>query len=98
MRHIQLQLPGMIPCDEAFAFRTHAKALVDKWYLIVLNVKMEAGSSTNSTPTRSISQAIASSETGQAEKDATNGAAATFAAGVSEADETTSVDGTMTET
>ena len=96
MRHIQLQLPGMIPCDEAFAFRTHAKALVNKWYLIVLNAKMEAGSSTNSTPTRS--SPIASSETGQAEKDATNGAAATFAAGVSEADETTSVDGTITET
>ncbi len=35
MRHIHMQPLGTIPRDEEFHFRTRAKALVDKWHVIV---------------------------------------------------------------
>jgi hypothetical protein len=94
MRHIHLQPEGRIPCDEEFDFRTRAKALVDKWHLILRNHKAnkEAGSGANDTP------ATAPSEADKAEQDAPNGAAATSATDVPVADGTTSVVVTMTET
>ena len=49
IRHITLQPPGRIPRDEEFAFRARARALVDKWHLIVRNAKKEEGSGKNDT-------------------------------------------------
>jgi hypothetical protein len=91
MRHIHLQPSGRIPRDEEFDFRTRAKALVDRWHLIIYYAKREAESGTNDTT------ATAPSEADKAEEDVPNGAAATSATDVPVADGTTSVDVTMTE-
>ncbi|KAH9059016.1 hypothetical protein EDB87DRAFT_1675247 [Lactarius vividus] len=88
MRHIHLQPSDKIPRDDEFHFRTRAKALVDKWH-VILSANKEAGPGCK-RPT-------APSKADKAEEDVPNGAAATSAADVSAADGTTSVDVTMAE-
>lgn len=95
MRHIHLQPSDKIPRDEEFAFRTRAKALVDKWH-IILSANKEAGPGANGTPAGS--SPTAPSKADKAEEEAPNGAAAPSAADASGADGTTSVDVTMAET
>jgi len=95
MRHIHLQPSDKIPRDEEFAFRTRAKALVDKWH-IILSANKEAGPGANGTPAGS--SPTAPSKADKAEEEAPNGAAGPSAADASVADGTTSVDVTMTET
>ncbi|KAI9437452.1 hypothetical protein H4582DRAFT_2077004 [Lactarius indigo] len=94
MRHIHLQPSDKIPRDDEFHFRTRAKALVDKWH-VILSANKEAGPGANGTPAGS--SPTAPSKADKAEEDAPNGAAATSAADVSAADGTTSVDVTMAE-
>jgi hypothetical protein len=95
MRHIHLQPSDKIPRDDEFHFRTRAKALVDKWH-IILSANKEAGPGANGTPAGS--SPTAPSKADKAEEDVPNGAAAaTSAADVSVADGTTSVDVTMAE-
>lgn len=94
MRHIHLQPSDKIPRDDEFHFRTRAKALVDKWH-VILSANKEAGPGPNGTPAGSSPTAPSKAE--KADEDAPNGAAATSATDVPVADGTTSVDVTMAE-
>lgn len=95
MRHIHLQPSDKIPRDDEFHFRTRAKALVDKWHVIV-NTSKEAGPGANGTPAGS--SPTAPSKVDKADEDVLNGAAGVPAAEVlPAADGTTSVDVTMAE-
>lgn len=94
MRHIHLQPSEKIPRDDEFHFRSRAKALVDKWH-VILSTNKEAGAGTNGTPTGSSPTAP---KADKAEEDVPNGAAAAPATeALPAADGTTSVDVTMTE-
>ncbi|KAH9973947.1 hypothetical protein BJV74DRAFT_782618 [Russula compacta] len=95
MRHIHLQPSEKIPRDDEFHFRSRAKALVDKWH-VILSTNKEAGPGTNGTPTGSSPTAPPKAD--KAEEDVPNGAAAAPATeALPAADGTTSVDVTMTE-
>jgi hypothetical protein len=92
MRHIHLQPSDKVPRDEEFHFRTRAKALVDKWH-VILSANKEAGPGANGTPAGS--SPTAPSKVDKTDEDAPNGAVTgeTLPA----ADGTTSVDVTMAE-
>jgi hypothetical protein len=95
MRHIHLQPSDKIPRDDEFHFRIRAKALVDKWHVIV-NTSKDAGPGANGTPAGS--SPTAPSKVDKADEDVPNGAAGVPAAEVvPAADGTTSVDVTMAE-
>lgn len=95
MRHIHLQPSDKIPRDDEFHFRSRAKALVDKWH-VILSANKDGGQGTNGTPAGS--SPTAPSKVDKAEEEAPNGAAAVPAAEVlPAADGTTSVDVTMAE-
>jgi hypothetical protein len=95
MRHIHLQPSDKIPRDDEFHFRSRAKALVDKWH-VILSANKDAGQGANGTPAGS--SPTAPSKVDKAEEDAPNGAAAVPTAEVlPAADGTTSVDVTMAE-
>jgi len=95
MRHIHLQPSDKIPRDDEFHFRSRAKALVDKWH-VILSANKDAGQGANGTPAGS--SPTAPSKVDKAEEDAPNGAAAVTTAEVlPAADGTTSVDVTMAE-
>jgi len=95
MRHIHLQPSDKIPRDDEFHFRSRAKALVDKWH-VILSANKDAGQGANGTPAGS--SPTAPSKVDKADEDAPNGAAAVSAAEVlPAADGTTSVDVTMAE-
>ena len=83
MRHITFQPSDRIPRDEEFAFRARARALVEKWHVIIYNAENGERAGTNNT---------APSEANEAGEDATNGAAATSVADAPVADGTTAVD------
>jgi hypothetical protein len=93
MRHIHLS--DKIPRDEEFNFRLRAKALVDKWH-VILSANKEAGAGANGTPAGS--SPTAPSKADKAEEDVPNGAAAVPTGETHPAaDGTTSVDVTMAE-
>ncbi|KAI9508598.1 hypothetical protein F5148DRAFT_979523 [Russula earlei] len=95
MRHIHLQPSDKIPRDDQFHFRSRAKALVDKWH-VILSANKEAGPGTNDTPAES--SPTAPSKADKIEEDVPNGAAAVSTVEVlPAADGTTSVDVTMAE-
>ena len=95
MRHIHLQPLDKVPRDEEFQFRSRAKALVDKWH-VILSANKEAGPGTNGTPAGS--SPTAPSKVDKTEEDAPDGAAAVPAGETHPAaDGTTSVDVTMAE-
>ena len=73
MRHIHLQPPDLVPRDEEFQFRSRAKALVDKWH-VILSAYKEAGPGSNGTSTAPSS--AAPSKIDKAEEDLPSGAAA----------------------
>jgi hypothetical protein len=95
MRHIHLQPSDKIPRDDEFHFRSRAKALVDKWH-VILSANKEAGSGANGTPAGS--SPTATSKVDKPEEDVLNGAVS-VPTGESHpaADGTTSVDVTMAE-
>lgn len=93
MRHIHLQPSDKIPRDDEFHFRSRAKALVDKWH-VILSANKDAGQGANGTPAGS--SPTAPSKVDKAEEDAPNGAAAATEV-LPAADGTTSVDVTMAE-
>lgn len=95
MRHIHLQPSDKIPRDEEFHFRSRAKALVDKWH-VILSANKDAGPGANGTPAGS--SPTAPPKMDKPDEDVPNGAAAVPAAEVlPAADGTTSVDVTMAE-
>jgi hypothetical protein len=95
MHHIHLLPLDKVPRDEEFQFRSRAKALVDKWR-IILGAYKEAGAGAGSTPAGSSS--TAPFKVDRAEDDAPSGAAAVPAGETHPAaDETTSVDVIMAE-
>jgi hypothetical protein len=95
MRHIHLQPSDKIPRDDEFHFRSRAKALVDKWHVIV-NASKDAGPGANGTPAGS--SPTAPSKVDKTDEDVPNGTAGVPAAEVlPAADGTTSVDVTMAE-
>lgn len=95
MRHIHLQPSDKIPRDDEFNFRSRAKALVDKWH-VILSANKEAGPGANGTPAGS--SPTAPSKVDRPEEDVPNGAAAVPTGEAHPAaDGTTSVDVTMAE-
>lgn len=95
MRHIHMQPSDKIPRDDEFHFRSRAKALVDKWQLI-LTANKEAGAGANGTPGGS--SPTAPSKVDKPEEDVPNGAALVPTGETHPAaDGTTSVDVTMAE-
>jgi hypothetical protein len=95
MRHIHLQPSDKIPRDDEFHFRSRAKALVDKWH-VILSTNKEAGAGANGTPGGS--SPTAPSKVDKPEEDVPNGAAAVPTGETHPAaDGTTSVDVTMAE-
>jgi len=94
MRHIHMQQPDKIPRDDEFQFRSRAKALVDKWHVIV-SANKEAGPGANGTPAGS--SPTAPSKADKVEEDVPNGGAAVPTEVLPAADGTTSVDVTMAE-
>ncbi|KAI0266949.1 hypothetical protein BC834DRAFT_871703 [Gloeopeniophorella convolvens] len=94
MRHIHMQPSDKIPRDDEFHFRTRAKALVDKWH-IILSANKETGAATNGTPGESSPTAAPKAD--KSEEDASNGAGPTVSESAPAADGTTSVDVTMAE-
>jgi len=95
MRHIHLQPSDKIPRDDEFHFRSRAKALVDKWH-VILSANKEAGAGANGTPAGS--SPTAPSKLDKPEEDVPNGAAAVPTGETHPAaDGTTSVDVTMAE-
>lgn len=95
MRHIHLQPSDKIPRDDEFHFRSRAKALVDKWH-VILSANKEAGPGANGTPAGS--SPTAPSKVDKPEEDVPNGAAAVPTSETHPAaDGTTSVDVTMAE-
>jgi hypothetical protein len=88
-----LQPSDKIPRDDEFHFRSRAKALVDKWH-VILSANKDAGA--NGTPAGS--SPTAPPKVDKAEEDVPNGTAAAPAVEVlPAADGTTSVDVTMAE-
>jgi hypothetical protein len=95
MRHIHLQPSDKIPRDDEFHFRSRAKALVDKWH-VILSANKEAGPGANGTPAGS--SPTAPSKADKPEEDVPIGAAAVSTGETHPAaDGTTSVDVTMAE-
>ncbi len=95
MRHIHMQPSDKVPRDDEFHFRSRAKALVDKWH-VILSANKEGEPGANGTP--SGSSPTVPSKVDKPEEDAPNGAA-TVPIGETHpaADGTTSVDVTMAE-
>jgi hypothetical protein len=95
MRHIHMQPSDKIPRDDEFHFRSRAKALVDKWH-VILSANKEGGPGANGTPAGS--SPTAPSKADKVEEDVPNGTVAVPATEiVPAADGTTSVDVTMAE-
>jgi len=95
MRHIHLQASDKIPRDDEFHFRSRAKALVDKWH-VILSANKEGGPSANGTLAGS--SPIAPSKVDKPEEDVPNGAATVLTGETHPAaDGTTSVDVTIAE-
>jgi len=94
MRHIHMQPSDKVPRDDEFHFRSRAKALVDKWH-VILTANKEAGSGANGTPAGS--SPTAPSKVDKPEEDVPNGATAVPGETHPAADGTTSVDVTMAE-
>ena len=95
MRHIHLQPSDKIPRDDEFHFRSRAKALVDKWH-VILSANKEAGQNPNGTPAGS--SPTVPTKVDKPEEDVPNGGAAVPTSETHPAaDGTTSVDVTMAE-
>jgi hypothetical protein len=95
MRHIHMQPSDKVPRDDEFHFRSRAKALVDKWH-VILSANKEGGPGTNGTPAGS--SPTAPPKPDKVDEDAPNGAVAVPTTEiVPAADGTTSVDVTMAE-
>jgi len=89
-----MQPSDKVPRDDEFHFRSRAKALVDKWH-VILTANKEAGSGANGTPAGS--SPTAPSKVDKPEEDVPNGATAVPGETHPAADGTTSVDVTMAE-
>jgi hypothetical protein len=95
MRHIHMQPSDKVPRDDEFHFRSRAKALVDKWH-VILSANKEGGPGTNGTPAGS--SPTAPPKPDKVDEDAPNGTVAVPTTEiVPAADGTTSVDVTMAE-